>query len=288
MTKEIVCFCKMQAISVRCSSNKNCLPYGRRADCRKSPAHAGLFRQSGPMQGQFPASVFSYGVEQYGEELQHAAKDHENVEYRVHPPFLRADAVEHRAHGVGDAAEEQQQKARLGEHLVGLHHKGKNGPPKADIADHGQHIVLLQIDGGEGGGDGGHDPLKDEQTPADFRVHRADGGKGHDGVGAGDEKIDGAVVHHLHHLLAHAGLHAVVHAGHGVQGHHAHAVNGRGHDAVDIVAQGCKYHAQHQGRDGQAAAHNVGDGVHPFFAPGVVGQHPVAELGSFHKRSSWD
>lgn len=84
-----------------------------------------------------------YGVEQHRKELEHAAQNHEDVEYRVHPPLPGADAVEHRADGIGDAPQEQQQKSRKSEHLQGLPHEGENGPAQADVADHGEHVVFF-------------------------------------------------------------------------------------------------------------------------------------------------
>ena len=145
-------------------------------------------------------------VQQHGEELENTAQHHKNVEHRVHPFFSAADAVEYRTDGVGDAAQQEKQEAGQGQHLQGLTGKGNDSPPKADIADHGNDIVFLQVNGSEGGSKSCHCPLEDEQAPAKCRIPGAESGQYDDGVGPRNEEIDGAVVNDLHHFLSHAGL----------------------------------------------------------------------------------
>ena len=36
--------------------------------------------------------------------LEQASQDHEDMEHRVHPPYLAADAIENCADGIADAA----------------------------------------------------------------------------------------------------------------------------------------------------------------------------------------
>ena len=193
----------------------------------------------------------------------------------MHPPLFGADAVQHRTDGVGDATPKQQQEAGPGQCVQCLFPEGNHRPAHADVADHGKDLVLFQIDGGQGRCDGHQHPFKNEQSPGQRRVVGPQGRQHHGGVGAGNEKIDGAVVDDLHHQLAHAGPQAVIDAGHGVHGNKRKAVKGAGHHAPDVAVQRCPDQAQHRGQDPQSAANNVGDHVHDLFAPGVVGQFPV-------------
>ena len=73
----------------------------------------GAFARNAPLLGFFGApflpkqercelvylidKLYLQRVEPHGQKLQSAAQHHENVEYRMHPSFLSADSIEHRA-----------------------------------------------------------------------------------------------------------------------------------------------------------------------------------------------
>ena len=197
------------------------------------------------------------------------------MENGVHPLPLFAQSIEDRADGIGNAAEKQEQEARDGQYLDHHPAEGDDGPAHADVADHGEDAVLLQIDGCQGGGQSHHGPLEAEEAPGQSRIFGPYSGQDDDGVGAGDEEIDGAVVDDLHDFLAERRLQAVVDAGNGEHSDHRCAVNGGGDDAVDIAVEGGPDDAQGQGHDADGAADDVGDHVHDLLAPGVVRQGPV-------------
>ena len=85
------------------------------------------------------------------------------MEHGVHPFLLLAQAIEDGTYGVGNAASQKQQESGQGEHLKCLLGEGDDCPAHANVADHGEHAVFLQVNGGEGGGQGGHGPFKAEQ-----------------------------------------------------------------------------------------------------------------------------
>jgi len=68
------------------------------------------------------------------------------MEYTVHKAFLFADAVQHRADGIGDAAEEQQQQAARFHRPYCRVEGEDDAPAHADVADHGKYGIFLQID----------------------------------------------------------------------------------------------------------------------------------------------
>ena len=68
-------------------------------------------------------------------------------------------------------------------------------------------------------------PLGGQKAPADNGIHRHKAYQQDRGVGACDQKIDGAVVDDLHDLLAHVGEQTMVYAGHTVQCDHGKAVD---------------------------------------------------------------
>ena len=199
----------------------------------------------------------------------------------MHPLFLAANAIEHGTDGVGDASGEKQIKPGLCQHLHDHLGKGDNGPAHTDVADHGEDPVLLQVDGRQHCGNDGHDPLEAKEKPAQLRIDGPDGRQGNDGVGAANEKIDGAVVDDLHDLLAHAGPQTVVDAGYTVKDDHAEAVDGGADDSVDVAVLGCQHNAHGQSRHAHGSAHNMGDGIHDLFAGAIVRKLPVSQLGSF-------
>ena len=109
----------------------------------------------------------------------------------------------------------------------------------------------------------------------------ADGAEGDDGIASGDEKIDGAVVQHLHHLLGHGGLQSVVDAGDAVQHDQAGAVDGGSQNLDGTVEHHGLPDAEDQGDHTADAAQNVGDGVGDLLPETVAGQDPVLQLHTF-------
>ena len=200
----------------------------------------------------------------------------------MHPGHLFADAEEDGTDGVADAAGEQQVEAICTQDIPGLGEEQGDAPAHADVADHGKNLVLLQIDGGEGGSQCSQCPFGCEESPADEGILGSDGGEDDGGIGTGDEAVDTAVVDDLQHLFAGAGVQTVVDAGHGVGGDHGDTVKNGGQKTRQIAVKGTTDHAQHQGRDAQCAADDMGDHIHDLFALGVAGQDPVTEFGSFH------
>ena len=59
----------------------------------------------------FNLKIVLDGIQQHGKILQQCACHNENVEYGMHPFMFTAQTIEHRADGVGDTANEQQQKS---------------------------------------------------------------------------------------------------------------------------------------------------------------------------------
>ena len=81
------------------------------------------------------------------------------------------------------------------------------------------------------------------------------------GIGAGDQKVDGAVVDDLEHLFRHHGAQPVVDAGHGVQQNHGRTVDGAAHHTPGGAFGGGGDDAQHQRRNRERSAHNMGDHI---------------------------
>ena len=196
-------------------------------------------------QGRFQLNC----IQQHRKILQHRADYHENVEYRVHPLFGFAQSVEDGADGISDAAQKQQQKSRQSHGFHGLFREGNHRPAHADVADHGKDAVLFEINGRQRAGQNRQHPFKAEQPPAQRRMGGPDGGQHHGGIGAADQKVDGAVIDDLHHLFAHAGLQTVVDAGNGEHGDEGGAVDGTADDAVIILIQGRLDNAGQQHND---------------------------------------
>ena len=167
--------------------------------------------------------------------LQETAQNDKDVEHGVHPPLFAADAVEHSADGVGDTTGQHPVESGQGERFNGHGQEENDAPAHKNVADHGEYIVLMQIDGGQCYGHGGQDPLECQDAPTQPGVTLSQNGQCDDGVGAGNEEINGTVIHHLHHLFAGAGFHAVVYAGHGVKCDHAHAVDHGADNGVNIL-----------------------------------------------------
>lgn len=67
-------------------------------------------------------------------------------------------------------------------------------------------------------------------------------------------------------------------AGHAIEQHHTGAVYGAGDYAIAAMGQGAFDDAQHQGGNGKAASHNVGDHVEDLFAPGIIRQLTISQL----------
>ena len=81
-----------------------------------------------------------------GEKLQYASRHHEHMEHAVHPFFLHTE--QDRAHGIADAAAQQQPEAGGGHDVKEHGSQGDDGSAHADIADHGKDIVFFQVNGG--------------------------------------------------------------------------------------------------------------------------------------------
>ena len=105
---------------------------------------------------------FLQAVEENGEELQQASENDEHMEYGVYPGLFGSDAVKHGTDGVGNAARQQEPESRKSQYLNDLRDEGDDPPAHADVADHGKHVVLLQIDGGQGHGQSGKTPFYPE------------------------------------------------------------------------------------------------------------------------------
>ena len=107
-----------------------------------------------PLRGTSPHGGAVYGspdgaplqdITQNGDKLQQAPQDHEDMKDAVKPLAPGADAVEDGVQGIGDAAEEQPQKAGAGHHLPGLgDHKGHR-PTHEDIADLCDDLIFVQF-----------------------------------------------------------------------------------------------------------------------------------------------
>ena len=193
----------------------------------------------------------------------------------MHPLLAGADTIEHSADGIGNAAEEQQQKSRQGQNLQNLLPEGDYRPAHADVADHGKTFVFFQVDTSKSGCNGHHAPLEDQQSPGKLRVDGPQSRQHDHRVGAGNEEINGAVVDDLHHPLAHIGLQAMVYAGDGKHGDDAGAIDGRCNNAPDVTMQCCPDHKQDQPDNTQSAANYGGDHIHDLLTPGVVGKLSV-------------
>ena len=51
--------------------------------------------------------------------------------------------------------------------------------------------------------------------------------------------------------------------------------------AIVGIANVVNHGPENQNQNSQTASHNMSDGVHDFFAPGIVGEKPVTEFGAF-------
>ena len=94
------------------------------------------------------------------------------------------------------------------------------------------------------------------------------------GVGAGNEKVDGAVVDNLQDLFAHTGGQTVIDTGNGEHGDEGGAVDGAAEDTEEVVVEGCTDHTAQQHHHTQSAAYNVGNHIHQFFPTGISGENP--------------
>ena len=103
--------------------------------------------------GSIPQGRFLlYSIAPDGKELQGCTQIHEDMEDRMHPFSALTQTVEDGADGVGNAACQQEHKSRQGQGFDHLRAEGNDSPAHADVADHGEDSVLLQINGSEGGG----------------------------------------------------------------------------------------------------------------------------------------
>lgn len=206
------------------------------------------------------------------------------MEHAVKPGALGADAVENGADCVGDATQKQEQEAGGADIQGGDAPEGEDGPAHADVANHGEHPELPQVDGGEGAGDGGQNPLQRQEAPAQGGISGQEGADENGGVGAGDEGIDGAVVNDLHDLFPHPRVKPVVHAGHGVKGDEGQTVNQHPQNGQGGGTGDGAHKPQHQRQHAEAAACDVGDHIHQLLSPGVVGKKPLGQGNAFCHR----
>ena len=200
----------------------------------------------------------------------------------MHVAVFPAQAIENSAHRISDAACQQPDQAGNGDCLEHRVRRQHHAPAHADVADHGKHGVLLQINGGK---DDRHDrngPHPSEQRPAPGGIAGPDGAQRDGRIGTRDKQVDGTVVQHLHHLFGHFRQQSVIYAGHGVEKHHGHTVYHAAYDGPGIALQDGGNQAQHQCDNPECAAHNMRYHVEDLFSTGVIRQLPVFQAGPFH------
>ena len=215
---------------------------------------------------------FSDCVEQNGKKLQNTSQNHKDMENGMHPLFSASDSVQDGSDGVGNSAGQKQQKSRKRKGYQRVFGEGDDCPAHTDIADHGEYLIHLQINGGKHCSEDYHGPFKDQNAPGDDGVQGADGGKQHNGVCSADQKIDRAVVNYLHYFFCHSRCESVVYAGNGVKGNHSGSVDGRCGNRVTVSADCGENCTEHQCCNGKNAAKDMGDGVDNLLTFGVIGK----------------
>ena len=83
------------------------------------------------------------------------------------------------------------------------------------------------------------------------------------------------MIDHLHDLFAHIGTQTVIHTGDGEHDDQHSTINRGGNHSVNISVQGSADDTQRQGCNSQSTADDMGDHIHNFLSPCVIGQGPV-------------
>ena len=197
--------------------------------------------------------------------------------------MLFSDSVEDSANGISDTASQKQNESGQGNGSDGDFCGKDNAPTHADITDHGELGILFEIDRRERDRHGSKSPYKPEDRPSPNGGYGTNGREQNWGIGASDQKVDGAMVKYLHHFFRHRMLQPVVNAGTGVKDDHRSTVNCASDNAPNVLVQCGKNHAKHCGDYTKSATHNVGDHIKNFFASGIVRQRAVNQFCSCHK-----
>ena len=224
----------------------------------------------------------SESIEIDGQKVQKTSDHHKNMKYRMHPAQLGTQPIQNGAYRIGDAAGQQKQKSSVGECFIYQFCKRNNPPAHSDVADHGENSVFFQVNRGQRNGQSGQYPFKEKQSPSHIRGFVGDYTKHKGSIGAGNQKIDGAVIYDLHDLLAGAGPQAMIYTGHGVKGDQRNPVDYAGDDVCGIPGNCGLDDTQDKGNDTQCTADDMCDHIHNFFALCIVGEKAVTELCTFH------
>ena len=83
--------------------------------------------------------------------MKKAADDNKNMEYAVHPMNFWTNAVYDRSDGIADPAAKQKHKTGVTQGVHCLRNERSDGPSHSNIADHGEYIILFQINGSQCG-----------------------------------------------------------------------------------------------------------------------------------------
>lgn len=111
--------------------------------------------------------------EKYTEKLQYTAQYHENMENRVQIAFI--DLIKNYAEAVDDTAAQEEGTSPQAQHPEGGNDADQNTPSHNEIADHGQNIILIQINRCKCDAKRRASPYKTEDGPAQpfrIRTHR--------------------------------------------------------------------------------------------------------------------
>ena len=155
----------------------------------------------------------------------------------------------------------------MGHGLPGHHH----APAHSQVADHGEHLEAIHVDGGEDDTDDRSTPDHAEQRPTHLRIDAAQSAERQGSVAAGNEQVDGAVIQHAQHLLAqHHGTQAMVDTGDRVEQDHGCAKD-RTSDHAHRVMPPCRSdHAEHRSHDAQRHTGCMGSHIKNFFPSCIV------------------
>ena len=205
--------------------------------------------------------------------LKQTSQYHKDMENAVHPPQFLAQTEQHRTDGIGDATCQQPIKTLRGHYRHCLGQEKDNAPTHKDITNHRKNLVLTQIYGGQRYSQSSQTPFHNQKSPGDLRKNGEKTGNHNGGVGAGDEKIDGAVVNHLHNLLGSVCPQTVIDAGHCVNSNHRYTVDDSA-DEINGAKVTCRQQTEDAAEYGQTTADNMGYHIHNFFACGIVGELP--------------
>ena len=151
-------------------------------------------------------------VEDNRERVADASEKHEDVEDRVEISLIRADLIEDYADRVENSAAEKQPEAFRAESLVHRTDIEDYRPTRANVADHTENLIFLEVDRIEGYREDRKSPYYRKRRPRGKSIDTDECAEKHRRIRACDKKIYGAVVEYLQHLFGSSAIKRVIYA----------------------------------------------------------------------------